>query len=745
MGSLLTALLFPLKLESLMRWFRRQKIRQSKNRVTTQAGLVRTLESRTLLSAVGITFATQGNVFVINGSANADTITVSQLGGNFWVDCGTGAADSGVATAGRSVIVNGNGSGDTLTLAASLGTIQGKLNGGDGDDVLVGGGGADTLIGGLGIDSMSGNGGDDSFNVDEFDMPITGGAGFDRLSAPTATAGLNLILNGVERVDGTVFDDIINASSSSTPATIFGYGGNDTLTGGSSNDFLYGGNDNDILTGNGGNDTMYGGTGADTLLGGLGTDSLVIDTADTVDGGAGNDVASAVLTDPGLVFFVAGTNVEKINGTNSSDFIDASFVTYAVTIQGFGGDDFLLGGSNTDTLIGGMGADTLLGLAGNDLLVGEAGADVLSGGLGYDTISYAGDAALVVINLGASTAVDGGGAFDDITSADIEGVLGSEFSDYLTGNALGNTLRGGGGNDFIEGMAGADALDGGAGRDMVSYFSSNAGVTVELTINRILNGHATGDGVLNFEDIEGSAFDDFLSGTNGVNFIDGQGGNDTLRGLDGDDTLWGDAGNDALYGGNGVDDLLGEDGNDTLQGDAGADLMRGGNDDDTLFGDTADGTSAFLTGGAGTDILRPSNAGIAVNWTLNATSLFEQVLGSSAIDVLDASASSIAVQLYGLNGADTLTGSAFNDYIAGGSGNDTILGGAGNDVLLGEADDDTMSGGTGADEVRGGGGNDTLFGNVLGTLDDGAVDTLLGEAGLDIIFFSLLDPDIFVL
>jgi hypothetical protein len=63
--------------------------------------------------------------------------------------------------------------------------------------------------------------------------------------------------------------------------TLFGGGGNDTLTGGVADDRLEGGSGNDVLTGGDGNDTLFGQNDDDTLTGGTGNDTL--------DGGNGRD------------------------------------------------------------------------------------------------------------------------------------------------------------------------------------------------------------------------------------------------------------------------------------------------------------------------------------------------------------------------------------------------------------------------------------------------------------------------
>ena len=110
----------------------------------------------------------------------------------------------------------------------------------------------------------------------------------------------------IEAVTGTVQDDSINASVTTTGTTLDGGAGNDTLTGGSGSDTLFGGTGNDTLSGGAGadtldggagNDTLIGGAGADVLTGDAGNDSLTFAEGDTATGGDGDDLFT--LTDLG--------------------------------------------------------------------------------------------------------------------------------------------------------------------------------------------------------------------------------------------------------------------------------------------------------------------------------------------------------------------------------------------------------------------------------------------------------------
>jgi Ca2+-binding RTX toxin-like protein len=56
---------------------------------------------------------------------------------------------------------------------------------------------------------------------------------------------------------------------------MYGYAGDDYITGQNGLDYIDGGIGNDTLLGEVGNDTLIGGAGNDTLIGGLGADNLI--------------------------------------------------------------------------------------------------------------------------------------------------------------------------------------------------------------------------------------------------------------------------------------------------------------------------------------------------------------------------------------------------------------------------------------------------------------------------------------
>jgi Ca2+-binding RTX toxin-like protein len=247
------------------------------------------------------------------------------------------------------------------------------------------------------------------------------------------------------------------------------------------------------------------------------------------------------------------------------------------TIVGTAKADLIKGTSRADVIVGLGGTDTIKGVGGNDLLCGGKGADKLIGGSG---------------------------------------------GDLQSGDAGNDSLSGGLGADFSFGGAGNDAFNGGTGFDLASYFFSPSGVQADLTAGTATGGEGS-DSLTGIEDLEGSRFDDTLTGDAGENFFFPGGGNDTVNGRGGttdrvdfffspnavivdlaagtatgegtdtltgigqvfgsrhDDTITGDANANSLYGGPGTDTISGADGDDTLDGGDGTDTLDGGIGTDT--------------------------------------------------------------------------------------------------------------------------------------------------------------------
>jgi Ca2+-binding RTX toxin-like protein len=536
-------------------------------------------------------------------------------------------------------------------------------------------------------------------------------------------------------------------------ATFNGTEGNDTITGGA---------DNDVINGNGGNDSLLGGDGSDTVSGGAGNDFLSGNAgADWVEGGTGNDEVRGGSGQDSIAFHEFGA----ANADILSDFdagwdniqLDASAFTQigaagrmsAGDARFFSGaaahdaDDRIIYNSATGQLFydadgNGAGAAQLIAtisnhsaLSATDLWVfgsaptggtinGTAGDDSLNGTSGNDTVNgFAGNDTL-----------NGGDGDDSILGGDGgDNISGGPGNDYLDGGNDGDTIYGEQGNDTLLGGAGNDNLtiinwgwsvtsnagndvvDGGAGFDRLTFsigdaFSSDA-VTLDMATGTYSIAGAGGSGTFtNIEGVQGSFYNDRLSGTEAADEIGGSFGDDTILGLGGNDTLYGGGGNDSVLGGAG-DDVInsgggaagyfdGGDGNDSIGLNNGNDTVLGGAGDDSMeisflaVGGSSDYGTKVIDGGAGVDTLSFSETRSAVVVNLETGTLTG---GGSNAAGSAGSASLTSIENFDVSNSgrdNQITGSSVANILHGGSGADTIDGLAGNDTLTGGAGADTF-------------------------------------------------------
>jgi Ca2+-binding RTX toxin-like protein len=621
-------------------------------------------------------------------------------------------------------MVSGTKSDDVLTGDAG----DNRLDGLDGNDRLSGLGGDDVLVGGAGADILN------------------GGDGIDLASYYTSVAAVNV--------------DLVNHTASGGEAQ------GDTLIG---IEDLEGSDWHDVLTGDGGDNWLYGLDGNDRLLGGNGNDVLIGGAgADVLDGGNGYNTALYAGS-------ARGVSVDLAQGRAAYGDADGDTLNGITDVVGSDFADTLIGDEAGNYLYGEAGADILVGNAGDDLLSGGAGADALYGGTGENAASYGGSSSAVAVNLATGTLGAGDAEGDKLYQ--ISDLIGSDFNDFLTGDAGNNwfsgaaggdllaggngddtlrgregsdTLMGEGGDDVLSGGAGADKLYGGDGINTASYSDSSSGVAVNLATGVSGAGDAQGDKLYQITDLIGSDFNDFLTGDAGGNW---------LFGGDGKDLLAGGNGNDWLTAGEGADTLLGEAGNDLLEGGAGADTLYGGAGFNTAsyassgsavavnlatgvlgagdaegdrlyqitdlmgsdFNDflTGDAGSNWLSGGAGSDLLSGGDGDDVLEGGAGADSLFGGAGFNATSYFGSASAISVNLATGVLGGGDAVgdklyqitdvIGSNFNDYLTGDGSSNWLYGGAGGDLLSGGTGADLLEGGSGADVLAGGSGADLFL------------------------------------
>ena len=747
------------------------------------------------------------NITNVFGSAFADTLVGDTNSNSLY---GLGGNDSVAGGASGDILYGGDGN-DTLDGGAdtdyaayfsalasvSVNLALGTATGGDGNDTLIGIENVfgsqfdDTLVGDSNSNSLEGQSGNDS---------ISGGAGDD--SRLAGGAG-NDTLDGGSGVDWVSYYNTSGAVTVNLALSTASGDGSDTLIG---IENIYGGKGADSLTGDTGNNVLYGSKGNDTLVGGAGTDiaqyssslndytvaynagtaQLTIthnnggsDSVDTVSEVELFSFAGVTTTAAQLISLATGVGV-TLTGGSGDDSLSGGAA--GDLIDGMAGQDNLVGNAGNDTLLGGEGQDSLYGGDGDDSLVGGVGYDQLYGGLGNDTIDGGSETSVnnqviyqaalsgVSVNLALGTATGGEGN-DKLLN--INSVTGSEFADYLVGDANTNSLYSQGGNDSVFGGAGYDYLDGGTGNDTldggadidnVFYFNAPAAVIVNLALGTATGGYGN-DTLISIENVYGSESADTLVGDSNSNGLYGQGGDDSISGGAGDDSLTGGAGNDTLDGGSGIDwiyyssasgavtvnlalSTASGDGSDTLigieniYGGKGADSLTGDTGNNVLYGSKGNDT---LVGGAGTDIAQYSSSlndyTVAYNAGTAQLTITHNNGGSDSVDTVSevelfsfagvtttaaqliSLATGVGVTLTGGSGDDSLSGGAAGDLIDGMAGQDNLVGNAGNDTLLGGDSTDYLYGGDGDDSLMGGNGFDVLYGGLGNDTIDGGSET----------------------
>ncbi|HKU93797.1 MAG TPA: VCBS domain-containing protein, partial [Vineibacter sp.] len=505
------------------------------------------------------------------------------------------------------------------------------------------------------------------------------------VSQAAAVSGTLQVTDGSTTVDviglylGTNNGDSFAAGSTST--AIYGFGGNDILTGGTAADFI------------------FGGAGADTIAAGAGNDTINLANGDfaageSIDGGANSD--TIVLTNATTVDFSVGTltNVEALAGSTGNDTVTLS----ALQLAGLGSVDLV---SGTDTLnVVANGNISQLALA----ALSNITTAKLVGTAGTDSITLTG-AQLNAILIGSGTINLGSGTGDTInltstssglntlgsTDASIQGVeaisaatagagvtitlSGQTEAFLITGSIFADTITGGAGADTIGAGGGADTIVAGAGNDTINLAN---GV---FAAGESIDGGANSDTIV----LTNATTVDFSVGTlTNVEALTGSTGNDTvalsalqLAGLgsvnlvSGTDTLNivanGNISQLALAALSNIDtgNLAGTIGTDSI-------TLTGAQLNTILIG------SGTINLGSGTgDTINLTSTSSELN-TLGATDA--SIQGVEAISAATAGAG-VTITLAGQTEAFLITGSGFADTITGGEGADTIAAGAGNDTI----------------------------------------------------------------
>jgi Ca2+-binding RTX toxin-like protein len=143
--------------------------------------------------------------------------------------------------------------------------------------------------------------------------------------------------------------------------------------------------------------------------------------------------------------------------------------TFAITsTKGTGSADWIVGTNGKNTLRGGNGDDVVRGGKGNDTIMGDGGRDLLDLSDGRKGVAIT-----------LSQHDTRYGTFDGRSAGlgidkyrDMEGVIGTQYSDKLSGSASSDILAGLGGSDVLRGSRGNDVFvfEAKGGRDRIMDF-----------------------------------------------------------------------------------------------------------------------------------------------------------------------------------------------------------------------------------------------------------------------------------
>lgn len=760
----------------------------------------------------------------INGTAGDDTLLLQTL----------------AATPTSAVVHAGEGN-DSI-----LGAVGRDVLGGEGgNDTLDGGGGGDTMGGGAGADRIimregavaDGEADDDLFvfDADLVNATLIGGAGIDTLNPTGARViGSAVSITGIENLaldaspltlsaaqldsfttiiaDGAATNAtiVLNAAGIAEAAVsglatlqVTATAGDDSfifttsgigpqpsirVAGGGGFDLIRGGSGADVLDGGTEDDVLFGNLGADTLLGGAGNDRLVVNSGDSADGGADNDLfqingdltaATTIIGGLGLdtvedmggdlsLAVVSGVETLAITQqatTISPTVLDAfSFVAGVpgvtsgalrlsaageatpflqgltrLSITGSSGDD-TLGATNSGTRL------TLIGADGDDSLVGGGGFDSLIGGNGNDTMAIgvsdsanggAGDDLLVLNNpsIGPTIGVLTGGLGTDTLRTSLPGIynLGATFSfDGIERLALGEArvrIQAAQLASFSE-----IAADGATTEGVLDMLTAT--VPVSLTVGGLallrVGGSDSAD-ILTFASTPGATLTRIVA--------NGSFGDDSITSGIGDDSLTGSFGADTLNGGvGGADSLSGGDDADLLYVWAG-DLADGGAGDDSILGISDLEAATRLDGGAGIDTFLAHGSNV-IAAAATVTGIEVLGLGPGRFGIS-------AAHLAGFERIASAVGNAEASLIltVGGNAGTTAVTGLGALSVTATATDDvmvltslgtaiTVQAGLGNDSIRSGDGIDSLVGDLGNDSLDGGIgaDVLSGGGGNDLLW-----------
>ncbi|TNC79299.1 MAG: hypothetical protein C9356_19880, partial [Oleiphilus sp.] len=591
----------------------------------------------------------------------------------------------------------------------------------------------------------------------------------------------------IDSVRGTDQANVMEGS------TLYGEGGDDTLTGTDGDDGLHGGAGDDQLLGLGGSDFLDGGEGNDryyltgagdtvisdydggdqfigeenTLTEDRGHFDIVeflapIEPADVVFELVGSDLVMTIASTGGTVTIKHYLNTNGSHGYSIDKFIfsdgtewSEQYIADQLVLSGieydgngifhyYGGDssdqlngsdlrDRLYGRDGDDTLSGGLGNDVLYGGAGDDTLDGEAGVDMLFGGAGND----------VLIASDTSTLIGGDG------NDTYEYRLGDGNVSIRNQNASSSS------RDTLK-LIGISQNDVSISRTGTTFFVTILSTNDEIELlvenwsgdSQLPDIEFEGGDTLTREDLAKITWDKrngsgFVYGTDGDDVIGSEFIGHQIFGMDGNDQITGTSEADNIQGGDGDDTLIGLEGNDSLRGGKGSNTYSYGigMGYDTLQYSAEDNEhfdTLELTGGLSqndVEIVRfYSDLRVILKSTgeyLTVKEFFSEGVNTVNVIHFDDNSTIDVPTIESL----VAEGNDADQHLVGGNNWELIDGQGGDDRIEGLSGYDRLFGGDGEDSLYGGDGHDYLDGGEDDDRLEGGADsdTLVGGVGSDIL------------
>lgn len=577
------------------------------------------------------------------------------------------------------------------------------------------------------IENLTGSAFDDTLEGNAGANQFDGGLGNDTVSYENSTTAISASLiapdNNTNGATGDTYTSIENLKGSTHDDTLEGNAGANNFIGGGGNDTVtyehsISSHVSVSLTTNAPGFTAFGDAfgdrfnGIKNLIGTSGDDTFVGDYQDNrIDGGAGIDTVSYKYATVGVnVDLSTGiatsselsglsaigidtlVSIENIIGSDiavkTTPIFDKTSNPYAINDTVF--DDIITGSNSSNVIYAGAGNDKIIDSEigtnyiyagdGNDLIVitskGYFDIDTLDGGAGNDTLKLASTTVRGIVNLQTGTFSEGTGTqisfsnienFIDATGNSVDYVYASDTSNYIVATAA---TYDGTKNAIDYSLIGSNPPT----STLIDYLDIDLS---SQTATRI--GTSDIDTIINFNQVNGSKYNDKITGNDNANNLYGGAGNDKLYGGLGDDTLEGGVGSDYIDGGAGIDtasywnsslgvSLTFSDANTVIAGttgDAAGDILvriekiTGSNyaNDTFIVNNNALPSALSLNGAGGTDTIKVTN--LVSNTSYNLSRFASLSTSNEILDIRDGNFSTLNISSFEIRNFLDIAGSSF--------------------------------------------------------------------------------------